>query len=743
MDNRSGLVGVAGTTSGAGEAYDGGGGDNKLLKLGAECMSCCLVLTDTSKPDNPIAYVNSAFTVMTGYEPRDVIGKNLRILQGPETDAAVIAELRQALSSGTSIRRELLNYHKNGDTFWNDVTIDPIRDSQGHLVGFAAIMSDSSVRRTEQAERQVMLDRLESITNNAPGYLFQRVLKPDGSIGYGYLSPSLFRIMGLPEDTDWSAGQSFAWFLPADRENFLRLTRQSAAEMTRLSCDIRVQTAAGAAVWFRTDSSPRRLANGDTIWEGLALDVTAEKEARAELDFLAQYDLLTGLPNRFFFKKAVLEAVSRPSEAAHRIALFYIDICSFAAINDNLGEAGADKLLRRIALRLRELAETIGGSVTRLGGDVFGLFLPDVALETNALNLGQLISAEISRSMVVDGRSFVIEACVGAAEASLDMTVLRHGAEDRSADLMRCTRLALNAAKREGARSCVLYSPEHALADGGVNSSTIKNHLRQAIESEQFELHYQPLVDLASGSVIGAEALVRWFHPDFGLIRPDLFIPIAEATRLIVPLGAWITKAVMRQVQSWKQLGLTVPRISINLSNVQLQSSDFLNMVERSLAETASNAADFEFELTEGLLIDLSPEIASRLSRLKALGFTIALDDFGSGHATFSYLRQFPVDKIKIDQIFVRHLTVDSSDAMIIRAMISMAHSLGLDVLAEGIETKRQRDFLIEEGCRSGQGYFFSLPLKAEDFAWMLERRVSLPSSGEVPDEHHGGGSRG
>jgi EAL domain-containing protein (putative c-di-GMP-specific phosphodiesterase class I) len=165
-------------------------------------------------------------------------------------------------------------------------------------------------------------------------------------------------------------------------------------------------------------------------------------------------------------------------------------------------------------------------------------------------------------------------------------------------------------------------------------------------------------------------------------------------------------------------------------------------MVEKSLAENASNAADFEFELTEGLLIEMSPEICARLYHLKALGFTIALDDFGSGHATFSYLRQFPVDKIKIDQIFVRHLTVESSDAMIIKAMITMAHSLGLDVLAEGIETGRQRDFLIEEGCTSGQGYFFSLPLKPEDFAWMLESRVSLPSRDAAPDEHHGGGSR-
>jgi diguanylate cyclase (GGDEF)-like protein/PAS domain S-box-containing protein len=717
------------------------GEEDSLLSLAADCMSNCLVLSDASKPDNPITYANSAFTVMTGYAREEVVGKNLRLLQGPETDTAVLGDIREAISRGRSIRRELLNYRKSGEAFWNDIMIDPIRNDQDRLVGFAALMYDSSVRHSEHAERLAELDRFEVITGNAPGYVFQRVLKPDGTISYGYLSPSLFRILGLPEDTDWSAGQNFDWFLPDDREDFLRKTRQSAADMTRLSCDIRVQSATGAALWFRTDSSPRRLPNGDTVWEGLALDVTAEKAARAERDFIAQHDVLTGLSNRFFFKNTVIETLSPPTSAARRSTLFYIDLCSFAAVNDIWGEAFADKLLRRVALTLTELGETLTGTVTRLGGDEFGLFLPDMAPETEALNVGQLICSEVNRPMVVDGNPIAIEACVGAAETSLDMTGIPHGTEERGAELMKRARLAMSAAKREGAGACVLYSP--AIVDGATNSSTLKNSLSRAIEAEEFELHYQPLVDLASGGIIGAEALVRWSHPDLGLVRPDIFIPIAEATRLIVPLGAWITKAAMLQTQSWKRAGLAVPRISINLSSVQLQSPDFLGMVENALAETGCNGADFEFELTEGVLIDISPEVSARLDGLKALGFTLALDDFGSGHATFAYLRQFPVDKIKIDQIFVRQLIIGSSNALIVRAMITMAKSLGLDVLAEGIETQRQRDFLIEEGCLSGQGYFFSLPLNQEDFAWMLEQRVSLPLSGTASTPRDGGSDSG
>jgi diguanylate cyclase (GGDEF)-like protein/PAS domain S-box-containing protein len=710
------------------------GEDENLLSLVADSLSYGLIVTDASKPGHPIVYVNGAFTVMTGYDARDAIGRNIS-LEGPDTDAAAMGELRRAMSSGHAIRRELLIYRKNGEAFWSDITVDPIRDSRGGLIGCAALMTDLSVRHIEHAKQSATLARLEAITGNAPGYLFQRVLKTDGSISYDYLSPSLFRALGLPEDTDWSGGQNFAWFLPGDRETFLRLTKQSAADMTHLNCDIRVMSASGAELWFRTDSTPRRLPNGDTIWEGLALDVTAEKAAKAELDFLTHHDVLTRLPNRFFFKTVVCEALSRPVDSGREAVLFHIDLCSFAAVIDTWGEARADKLLRRFALRLTEMAETLAGAVTRLGGDEFGLFLPDMALDTTALEIARLVRAEIGRPNIIDGDTIVVEACIGVAESSLGMADIPLG-NDRAAEMMKRARLALGAAKREGPGSTVLYAP--AIVDAKRDSAALKTSLRAAIETEQFEMHYQPLVDLGSGDIIGAEALVRWRHPELGLIRPDIFIPIAETTRLMVPLGGWITKAVMRQTQRWKCAGLSPPRISINLSSVQLQSPGFLDMVQDALAETGCEGADFEFELTESVLVDISPEVSARLARLKALGFTLSLDDFGSGHASFAYLRRFPVDKIKIDQTFVRQLTVGSSDALIVKAMIAMAHSLGIDVIAEGIETKRQRDFLVGEGCGRGQGYFYSVPLKPEELATMLHHRVSLPFTGGALEDRAG-----
>jgi EAL domain-containing protein (putative c-di-GMP-specific phosphodiesterase class I) len=236
-------------------------------------------------------------------------------------------------------------------------------------------------------------------------------------------------------------------------------------------------------------------------------------------------------------------------------------------------------------------------------------------------------------------------------------------------------------------------------------------------------------VDLRSGRIVSAEALVRWRHPDLGLLRPDLFISLAEESGLMGILGECIFRTAMRQMSDWQSKGLRPPKIALNVSGVQIGLPDFIETVRKALTETGADARWFEFELTEGFLLERSPQTLSVLADLKSLGFELAIDDFGAGHSNFQYLRNFPVDKLKIDQIFVRQLVADSNDALIIRAIASLAHSLKLGLVAEGIETSEQRDFLRDQGFPIGQGYFFSLPLAAEDFAWMFENDVALPMS--------------
>jgi diguanylate cyclase (GGDEF)-like protein/PAS domain S-box-containing protein len=695
------------------------------LANAAVATSRCVTLADATRPDTPLVFVNAAFTNMTGYTADDAIGRNCRFLQGPDTDPRVVREIHEAVAAGVSIRREILNYRKNGEAFWNDLTIDPIRSRRGQLIGFIGVQFDASKAHNDEIARSAMQQQIAAITRNAAGYVFQRVLRSDGRVDYTFVSPSLNRILGLSEDTSLLGGHFFDFVHPEDRERFMIETRRSAADLSDWRGEIRLIAASGAELWFRTYSSARRLPNGETVWDGLSLEITDDKHTRDNLDFVSRHDILTGLANRFAFKSAFLKQAAALTDTSRRLALFHLDLCAFGDINDARGEAFGDKVLRRFALRLTEFAERMGSSASRLGGDEFGLLLSLTSEDATSADIGQALCAEISRPMSITGNQVVVDICVGVAEHQPSQNGRRQEPECAWGELVKRAQHALNAARQNGPGTCRVYSPE--ADDRLMNRSAIQRHLRRAIDEEQFEVHYQPIVDLASGAIVGAEALLRWFHPELGPLRPDIFIPIAEATRLIVPLETWVTKTVMRQAVEWQRHGLPSPRLAINLSSVRLQHAGFLESVETALRETGAQAADFEFELTETVLIETSPDIQTRMSALKSLGFTIAIDDFGTGHSSFSYLRRFPVDKIKIDQTFVRQMVAGSADETIVKSMIALGRSLNLEVVAEGIETARQRDFLLEEGLRVGQGYLFSMPLKPEDFSWLLEGAVSLP----------------
>jgi EAL domain-containing protein (putative c-di-GMP-specific phosphodiesterase class I) len=292
-------------------------------------------------------------------------------------------------------------------------------------------------------------------------------------------------------------------------------------------------------------------------------------------------------------------------------------------------------------------------------------------------------------------------------------------------DLLKKSHLAVQAGKREGPGTTLRFSPEHD--DSTRNRVVLRQSLHQAVAERQFELHYQPLVELETGRIVGAEALVRWNHPQLGLQRPDLFIPLAESSGLIVPLGNWIISAAMQQARSWADEGIAVPRIAINLSAIQLKRPSLVTSIEQALRESRVDPRAFEFELTETSIMENPTMLAKQLAAIKAMGFQLAMDDFGTGHSTLKYLRDFSFDKIKIDQTFVRQLVIGSNDASIIRAILTLSRSLHMAVVAEGIETTIQRDFLYGEGCKVGQGYLFSMPLKAEDFAWLLRSGARLP----------------
>ena len=682
-----------------------------------EFAPCGIVISDPSKSDNPLVYANSSFLELTRYRLDEVIGRNCRFLQGPQTDASVVTAIREAIIKKRQIRVEILNYRKDGQTFWTDLLIAP---TASHFVG---VLTDITARKQSERDRLEAETRLFNIVNNMPGYVFQRVQKKDGTITFPYFSPSFSRIIGLPHSQIATADDLWDHMHQIDIDNIERGIARSASDLSPLMIEFRLLSEAKEEQWIRTYSTPRRLTNGDIVWDGVGINVTAEKEVERRLVYLAHHDALTGLANRTFLSErlgAEIEVIRRDNS---QIAMSHLLIVNLSEINETLGAEDGDAVLKGVAARLEELAACEDAAVAaRIGSAEFALVRRGSAPDADTF--AQMIQKQLAQPILVGREAIIAETNIGIAVFnSGDLPdLLPHAAAH---ELMKRAGLALSAAIKSGGGARRHYDED--IDHRRRHRMILRHSLRKAIETNQLELHYQPLVDLRSGKIVSAEALVRWHHPDLGLLRPDLFIPLAEESGLIDNLGAWVVRSAIRQSRAWEASGYKVPKIALNVSGVQVRSGDFVNTIRDIVEETGGDPKHFELELTEGILLEQSPETLSTLLALKLMGFRIAIDDFGAGHASFQYLRGFPIDKLKIDRIFVQQLRVDSADAMIIQAIASLARGLKVEIVAEGIETAEQRDFLRDQGCAIGQGYFFSMPLSAEDFGWMIENEISLP----------------
>lgn len=692
--------------------------------------SCSVLIIDFS-PDSRIVAASKGFTALYGYTAAEVISCSLRLFLGPDTDTRTNSQIEQAMAAGVGIQREVLHYRKDGTSFWTELTIDPIPDPAGGISGFISVQREADALHRAIAERAEAEAKLDSIVGHVPGFVYRRIMRTDGTIDVGHCSPALAKMLEIDQQTALPA--LYDYVHPDDRDALLAAIRQSAADLSPCRLDYRLVSASGVVHWLRSNAPPRRLPNGELVWDGLALDIGAERRWQSEIAVLALRDPLTKLLTREAWSQSVVTHVGDRSGGAHWCGLLYFDVAGFRNLNSTVGKSAGDEVLREIARRLAAIASVEAAVVARLGGDEFAMLLPACETEAALSRIACSTADALARPFQIGGQQKAVRLRIGAS-----LSAGRRGDDDLSdrdiaTELEVQAEIALRWAKRVGASGAVRYAP--AQDDRLQNQGQLAASLEAAIMGGQLELHYQPLVDLASGRIVAAEALVRWNHPELGLQRPDLFIPLAEKMGLIDQLGRWVLLQALRQRKLWQGAGLSPPPIAINVSGNQLSDAGFVTTVEQVLIETGACAADFELELTEGLLIEPSPQVLASLHALRAMGFKIAIDDFGSGHATFRYLRDFPVDKLKIDQIFVRKLVLESTDALIIRAVLTLARSMGIAFVAEGIETEMQREFLLREGCETGQGYLFSMPLVAEDFAWMLENDVRLPR--QAPAELH------
>jgi len=432
------------------------------------------------------------------------------------------------------------------------------------------------------------------------------------------------------------------------------------------------------------------------------VDISDRKRAEEQIEFHAYHDVLTNLPNRKLFTDRLTQSISRARRSGKSLAVMFVDLDHFKSINDTLGHEMGDELLLEMAKRLSANVREYD-TVARLGGDEFTIILSELRQPEDAVNVAEKVRSAVEQPLSIAGTSIEVSASIGIALYPDDGT--------DAESLLRNADSAMYRAKEAGRNTYQLCTDD--MKRRAVERLSLETRLRRAITEGQLVLHYQPQISLTNGSVVGVEALVRWNDPERGLVHPSAFIPLAEESRLILPLGEWVLRSACTQMRAWQDAGLEVPMMSVNLSLRQFQQYDIVQAVRHVLNETGLDASALELEITETAAMQNAESTVEVLQALRELGVSIAIDDFGTGYSSLNYLKRFPITAVKIDRAFVRDLATSEGDAAIVSAVVGIARALKLRVIAEGVETQEQLSFLRRRNCDAAQGYLFSRPVAA------------------------------
>ena len=483
--------------------------------------------------------------------------------------------------------------------------------------------------------------------------------------------------------------------------------------------EYRIKRAGGEVRWVHLRTFPVRDAQGVVrSVGGIMSDITEMVSQQHELQRMAHFDALTGLPNRILFKERLSASLSMTRRNGWQLGLLFVDLDRFKVINDTLGHSVGDELLRLAAKRLRMVVRE-SDTVSRMGGDEFAIILPDLPSADDAASVARKLVDALEQPFWLAGQDLFVSASIG-------ITLFPDDSEDVDA-LIRNADAAMYRAKEAGRNTYEFYRAE--MNQRAREMLSLELDLRQALTRREFELHYQPKVSLVSGAMVGVEALIRWRSPQRGLVSPVDFIPLLEETGLIVPVGAWVLQEACRQMVLWHAAGYAQLTVAVNLSGRQVSDNTLVATVREALANTGLPAQALELELTESMLMRDAPAVESLLEELRGMGLALSVDDFGTGYSSLAYLKRFPLDTLKVDRSFVRDITADPDDASITRAVIQMAHELSLKVVAEGVETAAQLQLLAACGCDQIQGFYFSRPLPAPALGELLLEQKVLDAS--------------
>ncbi|MBA4190717.1 MAG: hypothetical protein C0467_22255 [Planctomycetaceae bacterium] len=665
---------------------------SRLLEVG-------IIGIRTVDVDGVTVEANDAFLKMVGYTREDVAAGRIRmeVLYPPEGLVGQKSLLDQARKSGSFGPAEEEYLHRDGHRI-------PVLTGGALLEGDSPSFIQFSLDISEQLAREDELRRLWRAIEQSPA----SVVVTDATGAIEYVNPKFTRLTGYTASDVvgknpriLQSGKQSPDFYKQMWET-LTAGREWHGELCNRAKD-------GTLFWEATSISPVRNASGEvTHYIGVKEDVTERKAAERQLEHQALHDSLTGLPNRALFREQLIRAISWAKRNRTQVALFFLDLDRFKNVNDTLGHPVGDELLRGVASRLRGVIRE-SDTVARLGGDEFAILVPDLNRLEDAAAVARKVVAALAAPFHIGTQEIHTSGSLGITMFPTDAIELE--------GLFRNADLALYQAKRGGRNRLCFFSEE---MDREVRSRiALEANLRFALERRELFLEYQPIISLEGERLVGVEALVRWRHPRDGVIAPGRFVPIAEESGLIVPLGEWILRTACRQLREWQDRGAKI-RVSVNISSVQFRHEDFAATVSHVLVETGVDPAGLELELTESILMHDIQTGSRLMMRLHEMGLRLSIDDFGTGYSSLSYLRRLPAGTLKIDPSFVQAIESKHKDAAIVKAIIHLGHDIGLNVLAEGVETPAQRDYLREHRCDEVQGFLYSRPVAAAEIDLLM-----------------------
>ncbi len=654
---------------------------------------------------------NGAMEKLTGWSASEVIGHGALKLFPELRDLGIADAMERALAGETVSPPDfLLPGGRAERPPWVTATYSPRRDDSGAVVGVIGIVQDVGDRRRQERLGATMEPHFRTLVEQS---LVGMYVIQDGR--YKYVNPKLAAIFGYSPSELLALDSVLSLVAEEDRptvednirkriEGELRTVRYGFRAIRKNSEPIEVEVH-GAAT--ELDGRPAVI--------GTLLDVTDRKRSEARIVEQAYNDPLTKLPNRFRFLERLEMELAQARRHHRRLAIVYLDVDRFKFINDTRGHTAGDNLLQLLALRLKRRLRSVD-TIARVGGDEFVILMPDTRGSLEMSAVAHKLLTVIARPFEMEGQNLTVTASLGIASFPED--------GDESETLLRNADAAMYRAKELGRNNFQLCTPD--LTRKAVERLALQSGVRQALAREEFVLHYQPIVSLVTGRVVGLEALVRWEHPERGLIMPASFVTVAEETGLIVPLGEWVLKAAARQLKNWHRAGLPELRIAVNVSARQFREDNLVHMVGQAIEEAELEPHHLEVEITESIAMESAEIVVANLRLLRGMGVGIVIDDFGTGYSSLNYLKRYPITALKIDRSFVTDLPTSPADAGIVRAIAEMAHGMKLSVVAEGVENKEQFLRLQEYGCDEMQGNWVNPPLTAGGVDHLLREELKL-----------------